>query len=92
MSKQDLINQGYRYIATQNCDVKTEMWAKFTGYEDTISYVCYNPTDDTVIEHTRQTISYTYLDMMAQMRDKMRENFLKDDIKYDSSCIWSEAK
>ena len=69
---------------------KTEIWAKFTGHEDTISYVYYNPKNDTVIENTRQTISYTYLDMLAQMRDKMRENFLKEDIKYDNSCIWSE--
>lgn len=90
MDKQDLINQGYKYIATQNCDIETEIWAKFTGYEDTISYVYYNPQNDTVIENTRQTISYTYLDMLAQMRDKMRENFLKEDIKYDNSCIWLE--
>ncbi|MEE1255624.1 MAG: hypothetical protein UHN47_03815 [Lachnospiraceae bacterium] len=89
MNKQELINQGYKYIASKNCDVKTEIWAKFTGYEDIISYVCYNPQNDTVIEKTRQTISYTHLDMMAQMRDKMREDFLKKDTKYDSSCIWS---
>lgn len=92
MNKQDLINQGYKYIATQNCDIKTEIWAKFTGYEDIISYICYNPKDDIAIESTRQTTSYTYLDMLAQMRDKMRENFLKEDVKYDNSCIWSENK
>ncbi len=90
MNKQDLINQGYKYIATQNCNVKTEIWAKFTGYEDIISYVCYNPQNDAVIENTRQTISYTSLDMMVQIRNKMREYFLKEDVKYDSSCIWSE--
>lgn len=41
-----------------------------------------------VLEQTRQTISYTHLDMMAQMRDKMRNDFLKFDVEYDKENIW----
>lgn len=41
-----------------------------------------------VLEQTRQTIPYTQLDMMAQMRDKMREDFLKLDVEYDKENIW----
>ena len=30
----------------------------------------------------KRCISYTQLDMMAQMRDKMREDFVKMDLEY----------
>lgn len=26
MTKQELIEQGFKYIATQNCEQKTEVW------------------------------------------------------------------
>ena len=41
-----------------------------------------------VLDQTRQTVSYTQLDMIAQMRDKMREDFLKLDVEYDKENIW----
>ena len=42
MNKQELIKQGYKYIATQNDDTsKMELWAKFNGYLDTIVYIYY---------------------------------------------------
>ena len=46
MTKQELIEQGFKYIATQNCEQKTEVWAKFTGYEDMIQYWYYFPETD----------------------------------------------
>lgn len=88
MNKQDLINDGYRHICTQNSESKMELWARFNGYKDTIVYLYYVPEKDMVLEQTRQTISYTHLDMMAQMRDKMRNDFLKFDVEYDKENIW----
>lgn len=85
-----MVNQGYKYVATQNDECKMELWAKFNGYMDTIVYLYYSPENDVALEQTRQTISYLQLDMMAQMRNKMREDFLKLDIEYDKSCIWTD--
>lgn len=64
------------------------MWAKFNGYKDTIVYLYYIPKMDMVLEQTRQVISYTQLDMMSQMRDKMRTDFVKLNIEYDKENIW----
>lgn len=89
MNKQDLINNGYKHICTQNSETQMELWAKFNGYMDTISYLYYIPETDTALEQTRQTISYLQLDMMAQMRDKMRVDFVKLNVKYDKENIWS---
>lgn len=66
----------------------TKLWAKFNGYKDTIVYLYYIPKMDMVLEQTRQVISYTQLDMMAQMRDKMRADFVKLNVKYDKENIW----
>ena len=66
-----------------------ELWAKFNGYMDTISYLYYIPETDTVLKQTKQTISYLQLDMLAQIRDKMREDFIKLNVKYDKKNIWS---
>ena len=91
MNKQDLINKGYKYISTQNSENKMELWAKFSGYQDTITYLYYIPETDIALEQTRQVISFTQLDMMAQMRDKMREDFLKLDVEYDKDNVWEET-
>lgn len=72
MNKQDLIDKGYKHVCTQNSESKIELWAKFNGYKDTVVYLYYSPKMDMVLEQTRQVISYTQLDMMAQMRDKNR--------------------
>lgn len=88
MNKQDLIKNGYKHICTQNSESKIELWARFNGYKDTIVYLYYVPETDMVLEQTRQTVPYTQLDMMAQMRDKMREDFLKRDVEYDKENIW----
>lgn len=92
MTKQEMINHDYKYITTQNNESKMELWAKFNGYMDTIVYLYYSPEIDVALEQTRQTISYLQLDMMAQMRDKMREDFVKLDVEYDKSCIWVDEK
>ena len=88
MNKQDLINNGYKHMCTQNSGTQMELWAKFNGYMDTISYLYYIPETTTALEQTRQTISYLQLDMMAQMRDKMRTDFVKLNIEYDKENIW----
>lgn len=90
MSKQEMIEQGYKYIATQNDESKMELWAKFNGYMDTVVYLYYSPENDMSLEQTRHTISYSQLDMMAQMRDKMREDFVKLNIEYDRNNIWTD--
>jgi len=88
LNKQDLIDKGYKHVCTQNSESKIELWAKFNGYRDTIVYLYYIPKMDMVLEQTRQVISYTQLDMMAQMRDKMRTDFVKLNIEYDKENIW----
>lgn len=88
MNKQDLVNGGYRHICTQNSESKMELWAKFSGYQDIISYLYYMPETDVTLEQTKKCISYTQLDMMAQMRDKMREDFVKMDLEYNKEDIW----
>lgn len=88
MNKQDLIDTGYKHVCTQNSESKIELWAKFNGYKDTIVYLYYIPKMDMVLEQTRQVISYTQLDMMAQMRDEMRTDFVKLNIEYDKENIW----
>lgn len=90
MNKQDLINGGYKHMCTQNSKNKIELWARFNGYRDTIVYLYYVPETDMVLEQTRHTISYTELDMMAQMRDKMRDDFFKLNIEYDKENIWQK--
>ena len=87
MNEQDLIKNGYKYICTQNSVGSLELWAKFNGYKDTICYLYYDPETDTALEQSRQTISYTQLDMMAQMRDKMIKDFFKIE-DYDKENIW----
>jgi len=88
MTKQELKSNGYKYISTQNCGQKTELWAKFTGYLDTIQYCYYLPFKDIAIAGI-QTTSYLTVDMLAQLRDGMRNEFLKQDIGFDKDVIWS---
>lgn len=90
MNKQDLINSRYEYICTQNSPLsenKMELWAKFSGYQDMIIYLYYIPETDTTLDQPSQTISYAQLDMMAQMRDKMRKHSVKLDIEYDKENV-----
>jgi hypothetical protein len=88
MNKQNLIKDGYRYICTQNSVSKMELWAKFNGYKDTVAYIYYIPETDVALEQTHQCIPYTQLDMMAQMRDKMKEDFLKLNLEFDEENVW----
>lgn len=46
MTKKELIEQGFKYIATQNCEKKTEVWARFSGCKDAIQYYYYFPSGD----------------------------------------------
>lgn len=87
-NKQKLVDDGYKYICAQNSQSRMELWAKFNGYADIIIYLYYVPETDLILEQTKQTISYTHLDMMGQMRDKMREDFEKLDIEYDKRDVW----
>lgn len=88
MNKQDLIKNGYKHICTQNSKNEMELWAKFTGYQDVITYLYYVPESDVALKQTEKCISYTQLDMMAQMRDKMSEDFVKMDLEYNKEDIW----
>ena len=92
MKKQDLIDNGFIHITTQNCEQKTEVWAKFSGYLDTIQYHFYLPLLDETVSNNVNTSSYLQLDMLAQIRDKMRNDFVKKDIQYDTDGIWSNKK
>ena len=88
MNKQDLLNRGYKHICTQNSKSEMELWAKFIGCRDTIVYLYYIPETDIALEQTRKTISYTQLDMLAQMRDKLQSDFVRLDIEFDKENIW----
>lgn len=88
MTKQELIEQGFKYIATQNCEQKTEVWAKFTGYEDMIQYWYYFPETDQTNPGNVNTVSFVgQLGLFSIMQDKMRMDFLNKSVKYDKSCI-----
>ncbi len=88
MNKQDLIKNGYKHICTQNSKPQMELWAKFNGYQDVITYLYYDPELDVALKQTESCISYTQLDMMGQMRDKMKEDFVKLDLEYNKEDIW----
>jgi len=90
MNKQEMIRKGYKYISTQQSGSKIELWAKFNGYLDTVVYVYYIPENDVALEQTRSTISYLQLDMMAQMRDKLKKEFIQSNFDYDESCEWMD--
>ena len=82
MTKQELIEQGFKYIATQNCAQKTEVWARFTGWEDAIQYWYYFPEIDQTNPGSVNVISFvSQLGLFEIMSDKMRGDFLKNDIK-----------
>lgn len=93
MTKQELIEQGFKYIATQNCEQKTEVWAKFTGCEDTIQYWYYFPEIDQTNPGSVNVISFVgQLGLFEIMADKMRGDFLNKRVKYDEGCIWESLK
>ncbi len=89
MTKGELLDSGFKYISTQNSDTKIELWAKFTGWEDAIQYIYYFPEENKTSPIV-MTTSYMQLEMFAQMRDSLRVDFFKQDIKYDSTQIWTK--
>ena len=92
MTKQELIEQGFKYIATQNCGQKIEVWARFTGYKDAIQYWYYFPEIDQTNPGSVNVISFvSQLGLFEIMAGKMRGDFLKNDVKYDSNCIWEST-
>lgn len=92
MTKQELIEQGFKYIATQNCEQKTEVWAKFSGWEDMIQYWYYFPETDQTNPGNVNTVSFVgQLGLFSIIQDKMRMDFLNKSVKYDKSCIWDTS-
>ena len=92
MTKQELIEQGFKYIATQNCGQKTEVWAGFTGWGDAIQYWYYFPEIDQTNPGSVNVISFvSQLGLFEIMADKMRGDFINKSVKYDSNCIWSSC-
>lgn len=91
MTKGQLLNSGFKHISTQNSDAKTELWAKFTGWEDAIQYYYYFPDEDKT-SPIIMTISFMQLEMFSQIRDSLRVDFLKQDIQYDFNQIWTKQK
>nr|DAV96829.1 MAG TPA: hypothetical protein [Caudoviricetes sp.] len=89
MTKGQLLNSGFKHISTQNSDAKTELWEKFTGWEDAIQYYYYFPDEDKTSPIV-MTTSFMQIEMFSQMRDSLRGDFLKQDIKYDSTQIWTK--
>ena len=74
MDKQYLIEDGYKYICTQKSSaIKMELWAKLDHRYDMITYLYYRPDKDIALNQTSRIISFEELDMMMQMRDKMRK-------------------
>lgn len=91
MTKKELLDSKFKYISTQNSAAKTELWAKFTGWEDAIQYYYYFPEEDKT-SPVAMTISFMQLEMFSQIRDSLRNDFLKQDIQYDFNQIWTKQK
>lgn len=87
MNKKELQEQGFKYIVTQNCKSKTEIWARFSGWEDIIQYYYYFPNED-ITNPAIMTINYTQLQMFELMNKTMNVDFFNKDIKYDKNNIW----
>ena len=93
MTKQELIEQGFKYIATQNCGQKTEVWARFRGLEDAIQYWYYFPEIDQTNPGSVNVISFvSQLGLFEIMSDKMRGDFINKSVKYDKDCIWKSIR
>ena len=50
MNKQQLINNGFKHICTKNSISKVELYAKFNGYSDIITYLFYSQELDTTLD------------------------------------------
>lgn len=50
-----------------------ELWAKFTGYIDIISYLCYDSDNDTVLKQSRKITSMSELKVLSELKNKMEE-------------------
>lgn len=52
-------------------------------------YYYYFPEEDKTSPIV-MTTSFMQIEMFSQMRDSLRGDFLKQDIKYDSTQIWTK--
>ena len=90
MNKNDLINNGYRYIAKKNADPHIEVWAKFTGKGDEVEYCYYIPDMDAIDDETVQAVSFFEdIMMFTFMREKLTSDFARLGIEHRRENVWN---
>ena len=75
-----LMNNGFKLIAKENNG--TEVYAKFTGYEDCIQY--YYCKDGIVINSIPEIITYSRLLLYKEMADNLREQCVNMNINIEN--------
>ena len=75
-----LMNNGFKLIAKENNG--TEIYAKFTGYEDCIQY--YYCKDGIVINNIPEIITYSRLLLYKEMADNLREQCVSMNINIEN--------
>ena len=75
-----LMNNGFKLIAKENNG--TEVYAKFTGYEDCIQY--YYCKDGIVINNIPEIITYSRLLLYKEMADNLREQCVNMNINIEN--------
>lgn len=87
MNKQTLKALQFKYIATCNDNRKTEVWAKFSGWEDVVQYYFYFPDTDSVSD--LMTMHYLRLNMYRLMFAGLSADFFNKGIEYNPQSFWS---
>ena len=75
-----LMNNGFKLIAKENNG--TEIYAKFTGYEDCIQY--YYCKDGILINNIPEIITYSRLLLYKEMTDNLREQCVNMNINIEN--------
>ena len=82
-----LMNNGFKLIAKENNG--TEVYAKFTGYEDCIQY--YYCKDGIVLNNTPETISYSWALLFKGIANELREDCIKNNINIENKWTYKNG-
>lgn len=86
MTKSQLKEFGFKYICTQTNHSRTQVWAKFTGWKDSIQYYYYFPNIDDSSE--LQVISFQQLKIYEFMQHVLNVDLFNKDIEQDPENFW----
>jgi hypothetical protein len=85
MTKEDLINKGFCYVATDTSNL--ELWASFTGWKDAVQY--YWVKDDQTLGEAMVT-SFGALNMFNLMFETLRNKQLfQNDIDISEMSLFT---